>query len=63
MNTNARKYCSALLKWYIVSLVPNDAASMFHRFSAQLKANVHPDDISSDLFAKNVITTSEKDNV
>ena len=37
----------------------NDAASMFHHFSAQLK-DVHPDDISTDLFAKNVISTREK---
>ena len=38
----------------------NDAASMFLHFSAQLKFNVHPEDISSDLRAKNVITKSEK---
>ena len=41
----------------------NDAASMFHHFSAQLKFNVHPEDISSDLCAKKMISTSEKSEI
>ena len=41
----------------------NDAASMFRRFFEQLRVNVHPDDISTDLFINDVITKSEKSEI
>ena len=38
----------------------NTAATTFVSFFAKLRDNVNPDDISAHLFARNVITNSEK---